>query len=368
MDGIFGAKNFRNEIVWAYRGMPSKAKRWQQKHDTILFYTKSDSYTFHVLRGDPTPGSMRTFASGRKRGYNANNAKRMVTVFDWDKYRKAVADGKIPADLQPVEFKGGRPPMRDWWTDIKILGGPKNKERYGYPTQKPLALYRRIIEASSNEGDIVLDPFCGCATTPVASEQLKRRWVGMDIWDKANDAVKDRLRNEWLLAPDEAKKMMFPHIVHYETDPPIRTDDNETAAPTLELKSQRAGEPWERLKHRQMVRVLADAQGSSNGVICAGCGRVLELEFMQLDHILPRTDGGANHILNRVLLCGPCNRRKRNYLTLSGLVAQNRRKDVGWMKDADRAKLAWDSARRKAEWVRDHFGSAACQALIAGEG
>lgn len=202
MDSIFGAKNFRNEIVWGYRGMPSKARKWQQKHDTILFYTKSDSYNFNVLRNPPTAGSRRTFASAMNRGYNLNRSKRMVTVFDWDKYNKAVLDEKIPSDLQPKEFTGGRPPMMDWWEDIKILGGPNNKERVGYPTQKPIALYERIIKASSQEGDVVLDPFCGCATTPIAAERNKRQWVGMDIWDGAHQTVLDRLVSEKLAIPN----------------------------------------------------------------------------------------------------------------------------------------------------------------------
>ena len=182
MDAIFGKANFRNEIVWGYRGMPSTARRWQQKHDSLLFYTKSENYTFTVLRSAPTDGSVRTFASAMNRGYNLNRAKKMVTVFDWEKYQAAVDAGTIPSDLQPKEFTGGRPPMLDWWEDIRILGGPKNKERTGYPTQKPLALYERIIKASSKPGDMVLDPFAGCATTCVAAERLGRQWIGMDIW------------------------------------------------------------------------------------------------------------------------------------------------------------------------------------------
>ena len=115
-----------------------------------------------------------------------------------------------------------------------------------------------------------------------------------------------------------------------------------------------------------MMNVLAAAQGSGGGVICAGCGRVLEREFMQLDHITPKSDRGANDILNRILLCGPCNRRKRDNLTLRGLLRENKKKAVGWMNDEGRAKLAQDSARDKAEWVRDDFDSPECQALIDG--
>ena len=239
-------------------------------------------------------------------------------------------------------------------------------ERTGYPTQKPLPLYRRIIEASSNEGDIVLDPFCGCATTPVAAEQLGRQWVGMDIWDGARDIVLQRLQDEWLFTPDEAEHKMFPHVVQVETTAPTRSDDNEIAAPTLKLRIRRPVAPWQKISHSGMMNVLAAAQGSGDGVICGGCGRVLEREFMQLDHITPKSDRGTNDILNRILLCGPCNRRKRDNLTLRGLLRENKKKAVGWMNDEGRAKLAQDSARDKAEWVRDDFDSPECQALIDG--
>ena len=138
----------------------------------------------------------------------------------------------------------------------------------------------------------MLDPFCGCATTPVAAEQLKRQWVGMDIWDGARDIVLQRLQDEWLFTSDEAEHKMFPHVVQVETEPPTRTDDNEIAAPTLRLPIQRPVEPWQKISHSGMMNVLAAAQGSGGGVICAGCGRVLEREFMQLDHITPKSDRG----------------------------------------------------------------------------
>ena len=93
LDAIFGVDNFRNEIAWCYRGMPGKAKRFQQKHDTILFYVKSSMAPFNVLTTDPDPGSLKTFESARRVGYNANHKRNMVTVFDWDKYRAAVRGG-----------------------------------------------------------------------------------------------------------------------------------------------------------------------------------------------------------------------------------------------------------------------------------
>ena len=355
MDAIFGWKNFRNEIVWCYSHGGKSAKYFGKKHDTILFYSKSGTWTFNAkdvripMKSGKSSfgGRLETDDDGRRYRlvYGTKNAKGETHY-----YKYYLDEGKLP---------------EDYWTDINSLQSGV-AERTGYPTQKPLALYRRIIEASSNEGDIVLDPFCGCATTPVAAEQLNRQWVGMDIWDGAKDIVLQRLAEEGMVTTDGEHGLMFPHEVHYETEPPDRTDENEVAAATLKLRRRRQVEPWQRISHRNMMNVLAAAQGSGGGVICGGCGRVLEREFMQLDHITPKADRGENHILNRILLCGPCNRRKRDNLTLRGLLRENKKRAVGWMQNEGRALLAQDSARDKAEWVRDDFDTPECQALIDG--
>ncbi|MXX83210.1 MAG: hypothetical protein F4Y70_07060, partial [Chloroflexi bacterium] len=370
MDAIFGWKNFRNEIVWAYKSRPQPKRYFGRKHDTILFYTKSDNYKFNwvdVARSltKETISKYRLVdKAGRKyrlqgrgiKGSPIRSQKDVDTKWEIERPELVVRDY--------LDEKVGVA-REDWWIDINLINQAA-KERTGYPTQKPLALYRRVIEASSNEGDLVLDPFCGCATTPVAAEQLKRRWVGMDIWDGAKKAVQERLRDEWLLEKDASSKMMFPHEVFILTEPPVRTDDNEVAAKKLNLKIQRAQEPWQRITHRGMMNILSAAQASSGGVICAGCGRVLEREFMQLDHITPKSGRGENHIMNRILLCGPCNRRKGDTLTMPGLLKENRKKAVGWMKDESLAKLAQEAARERADWVRDNFDSEECRALIAG--
>ncbi len=332
MDAIFGHKNFRNEIVWFYK-TGGTSKRWfGRKHDTILFYTKSDNYTY-------SPQKEKSYLSHK---YGFSNIK-------------------IYEDKQGYYTMVG---MRDVW-DIPALRG-NQPEAMGYPTQKPLALYERIIKASSNEGDFVLDPFCGCATTPVAAERLGRQWIGMDIWDGAKDIVLMRLEKEGMARPDSEHGLMFPHDVHYTTKPPARTDDNAMAAPSFRLKIQRPIEAWEKIAHKGMVNILMQAQGTEGGVICGGCGRVLEKEFMELDHITPKSDRGANHILNRILLCRPCNRRKRDNLTLRGLLRAN--KKAKWMKDEGMAKMAQSYATDKAEWVRGCFDTEECQALIAGRG
>ena len=203
-----------------------------------------------------------------------------------------------------------------WWPEFTPVGRLK-RERMGYPTQKPLALYERIVRASTNTNDIVLDPFAGCATTLMAAENLGRRWVGMDIWERAHEVVVDRLRNHVGLFGD----------VTFTTKPPERTDDGETAAPFLRVK-QRVREPeGPRWTRAAMYEHLLEQHGPT----CQGCDRTFDDQrYLELDHNTPRADGGLNHVSNRVLLCGPCNRLKSNIYTLSGLRRENKRQ--GYMR------------------------------------
>ena len=156
MDAIFGHENFKNEIIWSYRRWPSKSRFFQTMHDTILFYSKGRRNTFNVDYEPPSESYLKRF-------------KGKTQVLDPEKKtRKLVVD-------EPTKGM----PQRDVW-DISILAG-SSKERLGYATQKPLSLLERIIKASSNEGDTVLDPFCGCATTLEAAQKLNRKWIGIDI-------------------------------------------------------------------------------------------------------------------------------------------------------------------------------------------
>ena len=180
---------------------------------------------------------------------------------------------------------------------------------------------------------MVLDPFCGCATTAVAAERSGRQWIGIDIWDKAHQAVIDRLRDERLLAPDGDRRGgdLFPvGSVYYETEPPQRTDDGDPAGPFLRVK-ERIKEPGGRKMSRaEMYKFLLAQHGSR----CQGCDRRFDdPRYLDLDHNTPRSDGGINHISNRILLCGPCNRLKSNTLTLSGLQKENRK--LGYMANSD---------------------------------
>ena len=217
--------------------------------------------------------------------------------------------------------------MGDWWDGIKPLkrkgGKQKQKESFRYPTQKPLALYKRVIQTASMEGDIVLDPFCGCATTCVAAELLNRRWIGIDLWDRAHDVVLDRFREEGFAAEGHSGGRLAFATVHYETKPPKRTDDGQIAVPFLKVKERTQETKESPMKRSAMYAQLLVEHGPK----CQGCYRVFDdPRYLELDHKLPRSEGGPNELSNRILLCGPCNQLKSNTLTLTGLRRQNKKR------------------------------------------
>ncbi|MDD9857351.1 MAG: DNA methyltransferase [Gammaproteobacteria bacterium] len=184
MDEIFGTKNFRNEIIWHYgAGHPPK-KDFARKHDSILRYSKTGCYTFN--------------SSGEhmRIPFKDTAAKMHFTHVDKKgrRYRK-YDSGKI-AYLDEGKM------VTNVWTDIdgQQARSPISREYLGYPTQKPLALLERILTASSNEGDVVLDPFCGCGTTVHAAHNLKRKWIGIDISTYAIEVIRrERMRNMRIL-------------------------------------------------------------------------------------------------------------------------------------------------------------------------
>jgi len=319
MDAIFGWRNFRNEIVWCYKsGGASPKRHFSRKHDLILWYSKSGKYKFN-------PQTEKSYNRGFK-PYRFAGVEEFEDERGW------------------YTLVG----MKDYW-ELDMVGRT-SKERTGYPTQKPLRLYERIIKASSNEGDIVLDPFCGCATTLVAAERSNRRWVGIDLWKSAHELVQSRLRSD--------TEILGQHATHDESavtlrsEPPARTDEGDTASEYLQVREKRIfqKQPWMKLSRAGMTELLAGAQSTDAGeVVCAGCGRRLHVRFMHLDHIDPRSGGGSNYIINRVLLCAPCNQAKGNKHTMPQL-HKNNRKD-GWMENEDFAKRALKNAREKAEQV-----------------
>lgn len=159
LDAVFGPANFQNEFIWYYSGGGASKRRWARKHDTILFYTKGKKWTF--------------------------NADAVRTRHKWTR-------GQRRADGSARDYEKGKL-ADDVWEHHSLM--PWAKERLSYPTQKPEALLERILLASSNKGDLVLDPFCGCGTTIAVAQRLNRPWIGIDITHLAINLVKHRLQD-----------------------------------------------------------------------------------------------------------------------------------------------------------------------------
>lgn len=242
MDSIFGYRHFRNEVIWKRTGAHGRAKRWGPVHDTLLFYTRGDRYTWNrnFERPDATylqskynskdghglfqpisltgPGT-RSGSSGMPwRGLNPGDGGRHWglppdrALPPWfvfpDGYAQMTCQDRLDAlDAQGLIYwplRGKQPrfkryaeivqgnPIQDVITDIAALNSQAG-ERLSYPTQKPVALLERILAASSNVGDIVLDPFCGCGTAVHAAQKLDRHWIGIDVTHLAISLIEKRL-------------------------------------------------------------------------------------------------------------------------------------------------------------------------------
>ena len=308
MDSIFGAKQFRNEIVWQRTNAHNlKAKYFSKTHDVLLFYSKDKDYTWNKQYTDYSQAQLSrykkdetgrlytgrdlTVSSGGNRNFQWRGS-RPSSNRSWgaslEQLERWYTEGRIllKRDGTPRldglkvyldELPGKQIPAI--WTDIPRIGNT-SKERLGYPTQKPLALLDRIIKASSHEGDTVFDPFCGCATTLVAADRLQREWIGVDISAKASELVVERISDD---------QGMFEDIVPRD-DIPNRTDLGNIP---------RYNAPENRTR-------LYGEQGGN----CNGCGTHFESQHLEIDHIIALSVGGTDHIGNLQLLCGHCNRIK----------------------------------------------------------
>lgn len=175
LDDIFGKNNFRSEIIWIYKRWSNSQKALMPAHQTIFYYSKSKNYKFNTIYCDYAPTTnVDQILQERERNKNGKVS-----------YKKNEQGETILAK----EKKGV--PMSDVW-EIPFLN-PKAKERTGYPTQKPIELLERIIKIASDEGDVVLDPFCGSGTTLVSANLLKRKYIGIDINPEAVELTKLRL-------------------------------------------------------------------------------------------------------------------------------------------------------------------------------
>ncbi|MCY4262496.1 MAG: DNA methyltransferase [Candidatus Dadabacteria bacterium] len=332
MEFFRGGGQFRNEIVWKRQSAHSSAQRYGPVHDVLLYYSRSDSYIWnreyqaydqsHIESayrrtdadgrkysvGDLTGLGLRTGESGLVwRGVDPSSKGRHWAIprkfADSMNMPKGVLDGlNYLDDIGRIFWSSqGNPGFKRYLDEMPgvalqdvIIDIPPalSKERTGYPTQKPLALLDRIIKASSNENDIVLDPFCGCATALVAADRLNRKWIGIDLSELAIKLVNDRITED---------RGRLWGGVNALTEPPVRTDLGK-------LPNYRT--------HRH--RLYGEQEG-----ICTGCDMYFPFRVMEVDHILPRAKGGTDHPDNLQLLCSGCNRSKGNKTMAEWRAAQS---------------------------------------------
>ena len=311
MDGVFGMLNARSCIAWKRSSVHSDTKQGRKQHgriqDNILYYTIGREWTWNpqylpypddfIARyyryvedktgrryaldnitgpGGSAKGNPQYEVMGVTRywRYSKSEMQRLIDVGRIVQPRR----GAVPRYKRYLDEMPGIP-IQDIWTDIPPVNS-QAKERTGYPTQKPLGLLERIIMASSNLGDMVLDPFCGCATALVAADRLQREWAGVDLSPLAIKLVDERIA-------EDRGKMPWGGATAL-TVVPKRTDLGN-------LPNYRT--------HRH--RLYGEQEG-----VCVGCDTHFPFRVMDVDHMLPRSKGGTDHTDNLQLLCSGCNRSK----------------------------------------------------------
>lgn len=228
MDTIFGKNNFRNEIIWQRTSSHNDSRKWGQVHDTILFYTKGNQGVWNPVFTEHDPQYIQNFYrhSDERGVYRLDHIIRSASMgprpnlsYEYKGYKPEWGWRVIREKLEALDkderlewSKTGRPylkrylheqkgtPIKSVITDIPPIGA-QAAERLGYPTQKPELLLERIILSSSNEGDIILDPFCGCGTTITSAQKTKRRWIGIDVTHLAVNLIKWRMKHMFSLEP-----------------------------------------------------------------------------------------------------------------------------------------------------------------------
>ena len=345
MDALFGEEQFQAEISWQRTSAHNDARGYGRIRDTILFYSRrnrintedirvplDDDYVEQFYRfedergkyrlGDLTAPRLGSGETGQTwRGYDPNRSGRQWNAPLRGYYAVWVEQNIIPgyrsissslARLDALDnvglihypTTGGMPALKrylagsrgqaptDQWTDIRPVSR-WSREYTSWRTQKPLALLERVISASSNPGDLVLDPFCGCATACIAAEKLHRQWIGIDIVPQASEVLEARAKRELQIpmngADEPAWEDWTPFILR---EPPKRTD--------LALSA-----PVNPQSDRELLYASQDRR-------CAGCRYELPLHVLTIDHIHPQSLGGVDTLGNLQLMCHTCNAIKGN--------------------------------------------------------
>ena len=306
MDSIFGRQNFRNHIIWKRTSVHNSAKRWGPNLDSILFYTKSNQYIWSKVSqpydpeyidkfyryedkigrfrvGDLTGAGIRHGDSGKawrevdpsRKGRHWAVPMKILSVAypDRDLIRLSTQErldlldeaglvywpkrGSVPSLKRYLDLSKGVP-VQELIVDIRPIGSHA-RERTGYPTQKPIALLERIIEASSNEGDIVFDPFCGCATTMVAADRMERQWAGIDLSPLGSQAGQraHQRRSRRIMGRRKCRRYT--------------------------AKTHRS---W---RTAQLPHPPPSSYTASRKAICAGCDTHFPFKIMEVDHVLPKS-------------------------------------------------------------------------------
>ena len=315
MDAIWGRAAFQNAVTWKRQSSNNSAARCGRISDTLLFYSGAGA-TWNNGRHELSPTQLARYKHndadrGRYKLDNLTAARPDSDSgkFEWrgtrpgpsrgwahtiEQLEKWWSEGRIAAKRDGTPRLDGLKvylsdstgqKLQSIWTDIPRVGNTA-AERTGYPTQKPVALYERIIRASSNEGDVVFDPFCGCSTTLLAAERLGRRWIGCDKGDKTAEVVAAQMAK--MLGPDALP--LFAEAFTLRRQPPRRTDVETATKDKLRLLL------WQRQAH-----LCANPHCTSGE---------LRREDIEHDHRIPRSRGGDDTLDNALGLCSNCNRRK----------------------------------------------------------
>ena len=355
--GVDNRTGFRSLISWNrhssnQRGSQHQPRSWGATQDIILHYANPDAYVapYRDLTEEESKKQFPHIDEQNKHFYDdsahiwrtPNMGARPNLCYTWEK------EGHSFTNPHPSGWRLGKDRMEEEYAKGNIVILPNGKlqrrkyekdypgkpigslweympqsdnERTGWQTQKPLALLERIIKASSNEGDIVFDPFCGCGTALVAAEQLGRQWVGADDDANAVAVIRERIAN-LTGTIDDAPQMQ--HGVSVITDPPERTA-TETGTvykdPTGYIVPKM---PSDRMTNEQIRQQLIDWQTEQDGLItCPGCAERLKPRHFHCDHINPKSAGGVNRIDNRIMLCGACNGDKSNDKAMPALWSEH---------------------------------------------